>query len=349
MASGEQLPRRPGSTDVARLAGVSQKTVSRVFNGEQYVTSEVRARVQAAARSLGYRPNQAARALNTGRTHRLGVVSLGSALFGPASMLVGLERTARREGYDLSVVNTFENEPDGIREAIEILLEQGVEGVVLSEPIDNQHPIEISVDVPVLTFGRFPELAGPGVIVAGFDGVAGAHAATKHLLDLGHETVLHVAGPQRWWAAQDRIEGWRQALRDARAPESLCLEGDWSARSGYLAGQAIAQQGGATAIFAGNDDMAIGVIRALNEAGARVPEDVSVVGYDDIPSAAFLSPPLTTVAQDFERAAAEGLSRLISVITAGDAPAAAFSAEAPNLIVRDSTAPPPGSHIKGAM
>ena len=318
-----------------------------MFNGEQYVTSEVRERVLAAARSLGYRPNQAARALNTGRTHRLGVVSLGSALFGPAALLVGLERIARREGYDLSVVNTFENEPDGIREAIEILLEQGVEGVVLSEPIDDQHPIEISVDVPVLTFGRFPELAGPGVIVAGFDGVAGAHAATKHLLDLGHETVLHVAGPQRWWAAQDRIEGWRQALRDAGAPESLFLEGDWSARSGYLAGQAIAQQSGATAIFAGNDDMAIGVIRALIGAGARVPEDVSVVGYDDIPSAEFLNPPLTTVAQEFERAAAEGLSRLISVIAAGDAPAEAFSAEAPNLIVRDSTAPPLGSQSRG--
>ena len=152
MASGERLPRRPGSTDVARLAGVSQKTVSRVFNGEQYVTSEVRERVLAAARSLGYRPNQAARALNTGRTHRLGVVSLGSVLFGPASLLVGLERIARREGYDLSVVNTFENEPEGIREAIEILLEQGVEGIVLSEPMDDQHPIEISIDVPVLTF-----------------------------------------------------------------------------------------------------------------------------------------------------------------------------------------------------
>ena len=129
-------------------------------------------------------------------------------------------------------------------------------------------------------------------------------------------------------------------MRDAGAPESLFLQGDWSARSGYLAGQAIAQQGGATAIFAGNDDMAIGVIRALIEAGARVPEDVSVVGYDDIPSAEFLNPPLTTVAQEFERAAAEGLSRLTSAIAAGDAPAEAFSVEAPNLIVRDSTAAP---------
>src|SRR4051812_34597020 len=193
--AGEQLPRRPRSTDVAHLAGVSQKTVSRVFNGEQYVTSAVRERVLAAARSLGYRPNQAARALNTGRTHRLGVVSLGSTLFGPASLLVGLERVARREGYDLSVVNTFENEPEGIREAIEILLEQGVEGVVLSEPIDDQHRIEISVDVPVLTFGRFPELAGPGVIVAGFDGVAGAPAAAKELVGFGGETGLHLAGP----------------------------------------------------------------------------------------------------------------------------------------------------------
>ena len=186
------------------------------------------------------------------------------------------------------------------------------------------------------------------MIVAGFDGVAGARAATKHLLDLGHENVLHVAGPQRWWAAQDRIKGWRQALREAGVREFPFREGDWSVRSGYLAGKAIARESGATAIFAGNDDMAIGVIRALIEAGARVPEDVSVVGYDDIPSAEFLNPPLTTVAQEFERAAAEGLARLISVIATGDAPAEAFSTETPNLIVRGSTAPPLGSHIEGA-
>ncbi|MGN9840383.1 LacI family DNA-binding transcriptional regulator [Nonomuraea sp. H19] len=334
-------PRRrpPRSTDVARHAGVSQKTVSRVLNGEPYVSAEVRERVLAAARELGYRRNTAARALNLGRFHRIGVASLGTPLYGPASLLVALERRARDIGYALSVVHTLEGEPGGIVKAVESLLEQGVDGIVLSEPIDEGQALRIDTDVPVLSFGEFPGLNGPHVVITGESGVAAGRVATEHLLGLGHATVWHLAGPSRWWAARDRARGWRQALAAAGVPEPPPLEGDWSPASGYAAGRILAADPEVTAVFVANDDMAIGVLRALAEAGRAVPAQVSVVGVDDIPSAAYLSPPLTTIRQDFAATAAHGLALLIDRIERGAGPATHDDLPA-HLVVRRSTAPP---------
>jgi DNA-binding LacI/PurR family transcriptional regulator len=306
--------RRPGSTDVARLAGVSQKTVSRVLNGEPYVKEEVRLRVQAAMRELGYRRNNAARALNSGRTRRIGVVCLGTAFFGPSTQLVAIERGLRSTGYSLSIVNTMEGDSGGVAGAVDYLLEQGVDGIILSEPIDEGDGRPIELDIPVLSFGRFPGLVASPMITTGGDGVGAGRAATEHLLGLGHRTVWHVAGPQRWWAARDRLEGWRQALADAGAPERPVLEGDWLPASGYAAGRELAANDEVTAIFVANDDMAIGVLRALTEAGRTVPDDVSIVGFDDIPSAAFLTPPLTTIPQDFDVHVARGLENLVTEI-----------------------------------
>ncbi|MEV0230332.1 LacI family DNA-binding transcriptional regulator [Nonomuraea sp. NPDC050786] len=334
-------PRRrpPGSTDVARLAGVSQKTVSRVMNGEQYVSDEVRERVLAAARELGYRRNTAARALNLGRFHRIGVASLGTSLFGPSSLLIALERRVREIGYAFTVVNTLEGEEGGIMKAVESLLEQGVDGIVLSEPIDEGQTLRIEADVPVLSFGELAGLDGPRVMVTGGSGVGAGRTATEHLLGLGHATVWHVAGPSRWFAARDRAQGWREALAAAGAPEPPMLEGDWSPASGYAAGRILAADPEVTAVFVANDDMAIGLLRALTEAGRAVPEQVSVVGMDDIPSAAYLSPPLTTIRQDFEATAAHGLELLVERIESG--PGQAIRDDLPmELVVRRSTAPP---------
>jgi DNA-binding LacI/PurR family transcriptional regulator len=330
--------RRPGSTDVARLAGVSQKTVSRVLNGEPYVKEEVRLRVQAAMRELGYRRNDAARALNSGRTRRIGVVCLGTALFGPSTQLVAIERALRSTGYSLSMVNTLEGDPDGVAGAIDHLLEQDVDGIILSEPIDEGDDQPIKVDIPVLSFGRFPGLSARPMIYTGGDGIGAGRTATEHLLGLGHRTVWHVAGPQRWWAARDRLAGWRQALADAGAPEPPVLEGDWLPASGYAAGRELAANDEVTAIFVANDDMAIGVLRALTEAGRTVPDDVSIVGFDDIPSVAFLTPPLTTIPQDFDVHVARGIENLVMEIESptGDRPPAP---EPPplRLIIRHST------------
>jgi DNA-binding LacI/PurR family transcriptional regulator len=331
--------RRPASTDVANRAGVSQKTVSRVINGEPYVKEEVRLRVLRAAQELGYRRNNVARALNSGRTRRIGVVSLGSPLYGPASMLIELERAARSTGYSLTIVTTFEGDPNGVGGAIESLLTEGVDGIVLSEPIDEGESISLDIDIPVLSLGRFPGLAGPRVVITGVEGSAAGRIAAEHLLSLGHRTVWHVAGPQRWWSARDRKDGWRAALRAAGAVEPPCIEGDWSPASGYAAGRRLARNPEISAVFVANDDMAIGVMRAFTEAGRRVPEDISVVGLDDIPTAAYLTPPLTTVRQDFDTLARDGLERLVRQIE-GTGDDTEGTPQPVCLIVRQSTSTP---------
>ena len=334
----------PRSVDVARLAGVSQKTVSRVFNDEPYVSADVRRRVLDAAEQLGYRLNNAARALASGRTRSIGVVTLGTALYGPASLLMGVERVVRDTGYALRVVNTMEGDPAGVAGAMDSLLDQGVDGIVISEPIDEQTDggaPSLRLDVPVLVIGAPPPVTAPTVLTAGNGADLMARTATEHLLDLGHMTVHHLAGPQRWYAARDRLEGWQAALTAQDREVPAVVAGDWSAASGYRAGRELAEDSGVTAVFAANDDMAIGLIRALTEAGRRVPEDVSVVGFDDIPVAAYVTPPLTTVRQPFDAVAREGLKRLVHAIENPKAEALPPSGPPVDLVVRASTAPPP--------
>ncbi len=335
----------PSSVDVARLAGVSQKTVSRVLNDEPYVSAEVRQRVLGAAEELGYRLNNSARALASGRTRSIGVVTLGTALYGPASLLVGIERAVRDAGYALRVVNTMEGDPAGVAGAVESLLVQGVDGIVISEPID-EGTGSINVDVPVLVLGAPPDIVAARVVTAGVSADL-ARVATEHLLELGHATVHHLAGPQRWFAARDRLEGWRATLRGRGLHEPPVAAGDWSAASGYAAGRELASRSDVTAVFAANDDMAIGLIRALLEAGRRVPEDVSVVGFDDIPVAAYVTPPLTTMRQPFDAVAREGLALLVYAIEKPHADPPTAADQPVELIVRASTAPPPARMTPG--
>ena len=333
---------RPGSTDVARLAGVSQKTVSRVFNEEPNVTDGTRRRVLAAAQQLGYRPNGAARTLLTGRTYRIGVVSLGTALFGPSSLLVALERAARGTRYSLSIANTFEDDAAGLQAAVDSLLGEGIDAVILSEPIDDPADA-LEVDVPVLTLGGAPDVRAQTVLsVRTAEGGDAAAAATSYLLGLGHATVHHIAGPQRWWAARERLENWRRTLLAANAVVPETLEGDWSPDSGYQLGQRLATDPGATAIFAANDDMAIGAIHALHEAGKTVPGDVSVVGFDDIPVAAHVSPPLTTISSDNVELATTGLGYLVGYLSNPESPPPPPPPHVHRLVVRQSAAGPPG-------
>ena len=339
-------PPTPRSVDVARLAGVSQKTVSRVLNDEPYVSADVRRRVLDAAEELGYRRNQAARALASGRTRSIGVVTLGSALYGPASLRMGIERAVREVGYTLRVADTMEGDPGGIAGAVASLLDQGVDGVVISEPIDEGVGL-ISVDVPVLVLGAPPTFAAPQVVTARVGAGRLARAVTEHLLELGHATVHHLAGPHRWYSARDRLAGWREALRAHGADEPPVVEGDWSAASGYAAGRELAGDGTVTAVFAANDDMAIGLIRAQLEAGRRVPEDISVVGFDDIPVAAYVTPPLTTVRQPFDEVARQGLALLVHVIEKPDVELPPAADQPVELVVRASTAPPPPRPIPG--
>ncbi|MBR7832931.1 LacI family DNA-binding transcriptional regulator [Actinospica durhamensis] len=338
-----QLPdrTRPAGTDVARLAGVSQKTVSRVMNNEPYVREELRERVLRAAQQLGYRPNGAARTLTSGRTGRLGVACLGAGLYGPTSMLVAVERSARLLGYATCVAHTSPEDGHGLVGAVESLLEQGVDGIVLIEATD-EGPLKLSTNVPVLTLGRFPGLVAARRIRADEHSNRSGHTATRHLIALGHRQIRHVAGPQRWWAARDRSEGWRTALVEAALPVTEPIEGDWSCASGFAAGSLLARDEAMTAVFAANDDMAIGLIRALTDAGRRVPQEVSVVAMDDLPASRYLRPALTTVARDFDAIAVDGVAALIREIAEPGTAARTVAEREPRLIVRESTAPAPG-------
>ncbi|MCD9880817.1 LacI family DNA-binding transcriptional regulator [Streptomyces guryensis] len=330
----------PRSADVARVAGVSRKTVSRVLNNEPYVSDEARRRVLAAAEKLGYRLNHAARALASGRTRSIGVVALGTAGYGTASLLVHIEHAVRDAGYALRIVNTPDGGPDGIAGALESLLEQGVDGIVVSEPIV-EGKVQVRPDVPVLFIGAPPAFTATRTVTVGVGAHDLARAATEHLLDLGHATVHHLAGPRRWYATRDRIEGWQAALAARGAHEPPLLNGDWSAASGYAAGRALASDTSVTAVFAAGDEMAIGLIHALREAGRRVPQDISVVGFDGNPVCAYVSPPLTTARQPFEAAAREGIRLLVHTIEQPDTDPPPASDPPVELIVRGSTAPPP--------
>jgi DNA-binding LacI/PurR family transcriptional regulator len=251
---------------------------------------------------------------------------------------MGIERAVRRTGYALRVVSTVEGDPAGIAAAVESLLEQGVDGVVISEPID-EDAVPVRFDVPALVLGAPAAFSAPRVVTASMGSDLLARAATDHLLDLGHPTVHHLAGPQRWYSARDRLEGWRCALAARGRPEPPILTGDWSADSGYAAGVTLASDPAVTAVFAANDDMAIGLIHALVDAGRRVPDDISVAGFDDIPVSAHVLPPLTTVRQPFDVMAEQGLKLLVLAIEQpqGELPSAPIPPV--ELVVRASTAP----------
>jgi DNA-binding LacI/PurR family transcriptional regulator len=335
MRSGGRQRRGPVMADVARLAGVSHQTVSRVVNDSELVRPETRERVRRAMQELGYRPNSVARALVTGRSWTLGVVSFDTTLYGPASTLFGIERAAHSNGYFVSVVSVTSLDRSSVLGAVEQLRAQGVDGILIITPQDTavDAVLHTPSDVPVVAVEAGPERALPVVAV---DQVAGAREATEHLLGLGHRTVWHVAGPSDWLEAKQRVDGWMAALEAAGADVPPLLTGDWSARSGYELGRRLASEPDVRAVFVANDQMALGFLRALHERGRAIPGDVSVIGFDDIPEAQYFIPPLTTVRQDFSQMGAMSMRLLLDMMEGGESPSG--MTVTPELIVRASTA-----------
>jgi DNA-binding LacI/PurR family transcriptional regulator len=327
--------------DVGRLAGVSHQTVSRVINGSTHVRPATRQRVLQAMRELGYRPNSIARALATGRTRTLGVVSFDTTLYGPASTLFGIERAAHQAGYFIIVASLRALDRATVADAVERLRVQGVEGVmvIVSEAGAASALLEVGLQIPMVAVEAGPDR---GVPVVAVDQRTGATLATRHLLDLGHQKVHHITGPVSSLESQQRIAGWRATLEAAGAPVPPPLVGDWSARSGYHLGHRLARDPSVGAVFVGNDQMALGLLRAMHEGGRRIPEEVSIVGFDDIPESPYLTPPLTTVRQDFGEVGSRSLLVLIRAIEASAAgePPPAGSLVAPELVVRRSTMAP---------
>lgn len=330
--------RAPVMSDVAKLAGVSHQTVSRVLNGSDRVRPATRERVLEAMRALDYRPNMVARALSTGRSRTLGVVTWGTSLYGPASTLTGFEQAAHDEGYFVSIVSLESLEPAAMRRAIERLRLTGVDGVLViaSGAIGGRALLEIPRDLPVVAVEAGTEA---GLDVVAVDQYEGARLATDHLLQAGHRAVHHLAGPTQWIEAAHRRSGWADALAAAGATGSAPVEGDWSAKAGYELGQRLLELDDLTAVFVANDQMALGLIRLLGERGLRVPEDVSIVGFDDIPESEYFSPPLTTVRQDFDELGRRSLHRVLETIQ-GTAGAEASEPVRPVLVSRASVAPP---------
>jgi DNA-binding LacI/PurR family transcriptional regulator len=370
--------------DVAARAGVSHQTVSRVLNGSPRVAPETRERVVSAIRELGYRRNVAARALVTARSATLGVITTSSVLYGPTRALIAVEEAAREQGWFTSVATIGSYDADSVDHVLEHFMSQAVEGVVVIAPQDDVGRAVDAFDAPipvVLIAAR--ESAVERTIPLAVDQGVGAGLAVGHLLDLGHESVLHVAGPQDFFDARQRVAGWRGGPGGGRAPGTGRVGGgrwpgggggggggarprgappprggraggwgppapvpelvvaDWSAGRGYEVGRGLAERiaagDGPTAVFAANDELALGLARAFWEAGLRVPEDVSLVGFDDIQGADQFIPPLTTVRQPFAELGRRSVELLFEAV-GGGSPSGALIA--PELVVRASTAPP---------
>ncbi|MDV6290706.1 LacI family DNA-binding transcriptional regulator [Streptomyces sp. UP1A-1] len=326
--------------DVARLAGVSSQTVSRVSNGYAGVTEETRQQVLAAMKELGYRPNSAARALKRGEFRTIGVITFSLATTGNVRTLEAIATSAAGEGYAVTLLPVAVPTQDEVRGAFSRLEELAVDAVIVIMEVH-------LLDAATLTLPPHVQV----VVVDSDAGMtttrsstptrpAGTRAAVRHLLDLGHRTVWHLGGPEDSFAAQRRTDAWRRTLAEAGRTVPPLVRGDWSARSGYLAGLELAAREECTAVFAANDQMALGLMRALHEHGRRVPEDVSVIGFDDIPEAGSFLPPLTTVHQDFAevgRLCVEAVLRKMRQ----DGPERGTTLVPTRLVTRASTAPPP--------
>jgi DNA-binding LacI/PurR family transcriptional regulator len=310
-----------------------------VVNNSPNVSDEIRRRVNEAIEQLGFRPNSTARALVSRRSRVIGIVTLGSALYGTSAQVIGVERAARASGYSTLLISTPGGALDEIEEAIAQIIDRGVDGIVLSEPVhDSRLNPALLRNTPLVSLGSGFEPFEQQIVV-GYDQVIGGRRATEHLLALGHSAVSHIAGPDEFPDSAARMHGWRTALEAVGVDGDEPLRGDWTARSGYEAGRILAKDRTVTAIFVANDRMAMGVLRALVEAGRRVPEDVSVVGFDDIPEAEFQIVPLTTIRQDFEQSTSRAVRELVLAMT-GEPSGERGIELTPELIVRRSTAAP---------
>ncbi|WP_197067887.1 LacI family DNA-binding transcriptional regulator [Actinomyces polynesiensis] len=330
-------PKRPSMADVARAAGVSAQTVSRVANGEPYVSDAKRARVLQVMRELGYRPNSAARAMKRGAFKTIGVVFHSLHPVGNHRTLEAISEVAATRGYATTLIPleaTTHRAADG---AFTRLGEMTVDAAIAIIPSHfvGDSTLHLPVGVPLVVLGPSLDMNAASV---DFDQEVGTREAVRHLLGLGHRTVHHVAGPAESYSAVGRERAWRSVLTEQGRPVPPVVTGDWSPDSGYRATRDLLEHERPTALFVANDQMALGAFRALLEAGLRVPEDVSVIGFDNIDEAVAFPTPLTTVAQDWEKVGHEALRAALDMIAGGPPTTSSLPTR---LVVRESTGPAP--------
>jgi DNA-binding LacI/PurR family transcriptional regulator len=338
MTTTEPSARRVSQADVAALAGVSSQTVSRVSNGLDNVDASTRDRVVAAMEQLGYRPNSAARALRTGRFRSIGVILFSLSTFGNMKTLDAVATAAAEAGYSITLMPVQKATQNAVAGAFDRLSEQAVDGIIIliEAHILDSSDVTLPVGVPVVIVDSD---AGDHYAVVDADQAQGARLATEHLLELGHETVFHLAGPTSSYSAARRTQSWRETLERRGRLVPAPIIGDWTVDSGYRAGVELAARDDVTAVFAANDQMALGILRAMHEAGRAVPGEVSVVGFDDMAEAEAFWPPLTTVHQDFNEVGHRSIRALVAAIE-GEGHAGTDIVPT-RLVLRASTAPPP--------
>jgi len=312
----ESRPRRPTARDVAALAGVSHQTVSRVINGHSYVNEGTRERVTAAIEALDYVPNAVARSLSSDRTHTIGVVTNDISDHFFAEFVAGAEAEARRHGLYLLIGSVEEDVPDDEEAYLRLMLQRRLEGLIVARPVlaaSQRRLRSIAARMPVVLVASQPEL--DGLASVDVDNQAGGRDATAYLLQLGHRRIATITGPLEWTSAGRRLAGYREALLASSAGfEATLVEScdDWGLEAGAAALARLLERGRAfTAVFAHSDLLALGAITALRQRGLRVPADISVVGYDDIPVASFFDPALTTMRQPMREVGRTALTVLL--------------------------------------
>ncbi|MFI2103872.1 LacI family DNA-binding transcriptional regulator [Isoptericola sp. NPDC019693] len=328
---------KPNIRQVAQLAGVSHMTVSRVLNDHPNIREATRRRVEEAIDQLGYRPNMTARALATQRSRRIGVLVESAATFGPTSTLYAVESAARASGYVVSSVLLRAGEEITPQEAVDHLVAQGVDALCVVAPRSSSIAAlrRIAVGVPVLVVKPDKD---PTFLTVTVDQQAGTALAVDHLVSLGHRDILHLAGPLDWLDARTRERSFHARAKSWGLRERPIVVGDWTADFAYDFARGIRELPEYTAIFAANDDMAVGLVHGLHDRGFSVPDDLSVVGFDDIPLARHVIPPLTTVRQNFHALGVSVVDVLRAAIEEQEIPT--VTKIPPELVARASSAPP---------
>lgn len=308
--------------DVATQANVSYQTVSRVINGRPDVSAETRDRVQQVIAELGYQPSAVARSLVSRRTHTLGLITADFGDYFFTQVIIGAEEEARKQGF-FFILGSTEHNPDDEPEYFRLLAEQRVEGILFARPStegDSRNIVSLlRQGIPMVTTAYY--LPGEALTVVDIDNVDGGRQAAQCLLSGGHRRIGMITGPMGWRSVNDRTQGYRTALMEAGIDfdSSLVGQGDWSYNGGYAAMEWLLDRSPRmTALFAQNDQMAMGAIRALRERGIRVPEDMAVVGYDDIPAADFYYPRLSTIRQPMQETGRVAVQLLIEAINNPD-------------------------------
>ena len=331
-AVSEVVNRPPTIRDVAARAGVSHQTVSRVMNDSPRVTAATRERVLASIEELGFVPSPLARGLLSNKTRSLGVVAEDISDHFFARMAAGAEAEARRRGYYLMIgsVEPGDDEAGYLR----LMLERRVEGLIVARPSVPLSAEAVTAGVPVVAVGVGAQTDVPVVDV---DNRRGGYDATRHLLERGHHRIATIVGPGSWPSAAARLDGYRRALHEAGAEDLVEQAADWGLEDGLAAASRLLERNaGFTALFAHSDLIALGAIRRLREAGLRVPDDVSVVGYDDLPVADYVEPALTTVHQPMREVGEVAAGLLLDQLAGGAPPPAATHLLPARLVVRQS-------------